>query len=83
MLETQPFDARVRLPQPLAHLRDLALNLRWTWDRETRALFQEIYPELWNSHIYNPWLVLPRDVDQAPGGDGGGRQFPGARRARL
>lgn len=58
MLETQPFDARVRLPESLAHLRELALNLRWTWDRETRALFQEIYPELWNSHIYNPWLVL-------------------------
>jgi glycogen phosphorylase len=58
MLETQPFDARVRLPEPLAHLRELALNLRWTWDRETRDLFQEIYPGLWNSHIYNPWLVL-------------------------
>ena len=64
MLETQPFDARVRLPEPLAHLRELALNLRWTWDRETRALFQEIYPDLWNSHIYNPWLVLLAKDDQ-------------------
>jgi starch phosphorylase len=57
-METQPFETDVVLPRALGHLRELALNLRWTWDRETRALFREIYPELWDRIIDNPWLVL-------------------------
>src|SRR5947208_3358057 len=35
----QTVDTDGRLPEWLARLRELALNLRWTWDRETRALF--------------------------------------------
>src|SRR5437016_2213681 len=41
-----------------AQLRELALNLRWTWDRETRALFRDIYPTLWDQTEDNPWLML-------------------------
>lgn len=47
-----------RLPEWLVRLRELALNLRWTWDREARALFREIYPELWDQTEDNPWLML-------------------------
>lgn len=63
-METHPFETDVILPRQLAHLRELALNLRWTWDRETRALFREIYPELWDRILDNPWLVL-RSVSPA------------------
>lgn len=58
MIGAHPFGADVRLPERLARLRELALNLRWTWHRETRALFREIYPELWDQTVDNPWLVL-------------------------
>jgi glycogen phosphorylase len=51
-------DVQARLPDGLAQLYELALNLRWTWDRETRALFREIDPTLWDQIEDNPWLVL-------------------------
>ena len=58
MMEAHPRDAGVPLPERLLRLRKLALNLRWTWERETRALFRQIYPELWDQIVDNPWLVL-------------------------
>jgi starch phosphorylase len=58
MIEAHPSDVSVELPERLARLRELALNLRWTWDRETRALFRQIYPTLWDQIVDNPWLVL-------------------------
>jgi starch phosphorylase len=48
------------LPEPLRRLRDLALNLRWTWHAETRALFRNIDPDLWREVKGNPVLVLAR-----------------------
>jgi len=57
-MESPLIDPQTPLPEGLARLRELALNLRWTWDRETRALFREIYPELWDQTEDNPWLVL-------------------------
>jgi starch phosphorylase len=57
-MESPVIDPQTPLPEWLARLRELALNLRWTWDRETRALFREIYPELWDQTEDNPWLVL-------------------------
>src|SRR5437660_5814991 len=47
-----------RPPGALGRLEELGLNLRWTWDRETRALFREIYPGLWDQIEDNPRLVL-------------------------
>ena len=58
MIEAHPLNTAVRLPEELARLRELALNLRWTWDRGARALFRRIYPELWDQIVDNPWLVL-------------------------
>jgi glycogen phosphorylase len=57
-MEAHPFETDVVLPLALSRLRELALNLRWTWDRETRVLFREIYPDLWDRIVDNPWLVL-------------------------
>jgi starch phosphorylase len=57
-VEMQTVDTEGRLPEWLARLRELALNLRWTWDRETRALFRKIFPSLWDQTEDNPWLML-------------------------
>ena len=35
------------LPEPLAPLRGLMLNLRWSWHAETRAVFAAIDPAAW------------------------------------
>ena len=38
------FTVRTVLPGPLAPLRDLMLNLRWSWHPETVDLFASIDP---------------------------------------
>ena len=38
------FVVRATLPEPLAGLRDLMLNLRWSWHADTRELFAAIDP---------------------------------------
>jgi starch phosphorylase len=38
------FTIRATLPEPLAPLRDLVLNLRWSWDAGTRDLFAALDP---------------------------------------
>ncbi len=45
------------LPPPLAALRDLALDLRWTWSHRTDALWKRIDAELWR-RTHNPWTLL-------------------------
>jgi starch phosphorylase len=45
------------LPSRIAALRDLALDLRWTWSHQADALWQRIHPELWQS-TRNPWTIL-------------------------
>jgi starch phosphorylase len=39
-------------------LRELAYNLRWTWDHETINLFRRLDRELWESTGHNPVLML-------------------------
>ncbi|MCW5943741.1 MAG: alpha-glucan family phosphorylase [Fimbriimonadaceae bacterium] len=39
------------LPASVAGLAALATNLRWTWREETRALFRDIDPELWDQNL--------------------------------
>jgi starch phosphorylase len=45
-----------------ALLRQLALDLRWSWSHVTDALWSELDPELW-ARTHNPWVVL-RTVSQ-------------------
>src|SRR3954447_2189862 len=45
------------LPENISELRDLALDLRWTWSHEADALWREIDDRLWH-RTRNPWSVL-------------------------
>ncbi len=45
------------LPAPLAPLRDLALDLRWTWSHEADALWARVDNEFWQ-RWGNPWTIL-------------------------
>jgi starch phosphorylase len=46
------------LPEPLAPLRALMLNLRWSWHAETRELFASIDPVAWDSSGGDPVTLL-------------------------
>ena len=52
------------IPAALARLPELAGNLFFSWHRPTRALFEDLDPELWKQTGGNPRLML-RCVDQA------------------
>ncbi len=45
------------LPQPLAGLADLALDMRWSWSHASDELWRTIDPELWDA-TGNPWYIL-------------------------
>jgi len=49
---------RGRLPEPLAPLGELVLNLRWSWHAETGDLFEAIDPERWRSCQGDPVRLL-------------------------
>lgn len=46
-----------KLPDEISDLRDLALDLRWTWSHEGDSLWEYIDQRLWQ-RTRNPWLVL-------------------------
>lgn len=46
------------LPSELECLRDLAYNLRWSWDHETIHLFRRLDRSLWEETNHNPVLML-------------------------
>ncbi len=50
------------LPEPIAGLAALALNLWWRWDRRARLLFRGIDPTIWSATRHNPVATL-RKVD--------------------
>lgn len=53
MVEVTP-----NLPASLERLRELAFNLRWSWDHETIALFRRLDRDLWEETERNPvWLL--------------------------
>jgi glycogen phosphorylase len=52
------FTVRVTLPQPLAPLRDLMLNLRWSWHLPTVELFESIDPAGWAASGGDPVAML-------------------------
>jgi len=54
------FTIHPALPVPLAPLRTLMLNLRWSWHAPTRALFAEIDPAAWESARHDPAGLLAR-----------------------
>ncbi|HEX9030453.1 MAG TPA: alpha-glucan family phosphorylase [Streptosporangiaceae bacterium] len=52
------FTIHPALPEPLAPLRSLMLNLRWSWHAPTRALFAEIDPAAWENSGHDPAALL-------------------------
>ncbi|MCV2488801.1 alpha-glucan family phosphorylase [Geodermatophilus sp. YIM 151500] len=52
------FTVRAALPEPLAPLSQLVMNLRWSWHPETRDLFETLDPELWQTCKNDPVKVL-------------------------
>ena len=56
-MNTTPSYPRPDLPEELAVLRELALDLRWSWSHVADELWRRIDRELWR-RTHNPWLIL-------------------------
>jgi len=52
------FTVRAHLPDRLAALEQLAVNLRWSWDKPTQDLFAAIDPLLWGRCNQDPVALL-------------------------
>ncbi|HEV2087742.1 MAG TPA: alpha-glucan family phosphorylase, partial [Cryptosporangiaceae bacterium] len=52
------FTVRARLPQPLAPLGELVMNLRWSWHAPTVNLFASVDPALWTACAGDPVRML-------------------------
>ena len=50
-------DAALHIDSGAALLRQLALDLRWSWNHATDALWSELEPDLW-ALTHNPWVIL-------------------------
>ncbi|MGH9139329.1 MAG: alpha-glucan family phosphorylase [Acidimicrobiales bacterium] len=58
MKALRSFTVRPTLPAELAALEALAMNLRWSWDAQTRDLFRWVGPEQWDASIHDPVRLL-------------------------
>lgn len=52
------FTVRAHLPERLAALEQLSINLRWSWDKATQDLFATIDPTLWANCGSDPVALL-------------------------
>ncbi|MEX2080177.1 MAG: alpha-glucan family phosphorylase, partial [Dehalococcoidia bacterium] len=55
---TRTFSVEPQLPLALEPLRELAYNLRWTWDVDTQRLFQDLAGGRWEALERNPVRLL-------------------------
>jgi starch phosphorylase len=58
MRALRSFAVRVRLPEALTPLHQLATNLRWSWDERTRDLFRWVDPQRWELAGRDPLRLL-------------------------
>ncbi|MBW3573873.1 MAG: alpha-glucan family phosphorylase [Actinobacteria bacterium] len=58
MKALRSFTVRPRLPDALAGLEDIAMNLRWAWDERTRDLFRWVDPDAWERGRHDPVRLL-------------------------
>ena len=65
------FTVRAHLPERLAALERLSINLRWSWDKPTQDLFATIDGELWQQLGCDPVALLggvdPKRLDELAG----------------
>src|SRR5688500_11099063 len=68
MRALRSFTVRPSLPPELSALEALAMNLRWSWDEQTRDVFRWVDPEQWDASIHDPvrllGLVAPRRFEE-------------------
>jgi len=64
MKPIQVFSVVPSLPKALEGLRELAYNLRWSWNHETIELFRRLDSDLWEASGHNPVEMLG-SIDQA------------------
>src|SRR4028118_560567 len=58
MQPIRTFNVAPSLPKTLEPLRQLAYNLHWDWNVETKDLFRRLDLNLWESSHHNPVLML-------------------------
>ncbi|MFM2078689.1 MAG: hypothetical protein RJA49_2579, partial [Actinomycetota bacterium] len=58
MRSVRQFTVIPAVPAPLQTLTEVASNLRWTWDRETQALFERLDPATWRATGHDPLHLL-------------------------
>jgi starch phosphorylase len=58
MKPVHTFTVIPRLPAPVERLRELAYNLRWSWNHDTIALFRRLDSDLWETSGHNPVRML-------------------------
>ncbi len=78
MKALRSFTVRPSLPPELAALEELAMNLRWSWDAQTRDLFRWVDPEAWDATVHDPVRLLglvPRERLDALVEDAGFMRF--------
>ncbi len=61
---TFTLEVNPKLPRRLARLEELANNLLYSWDRQTRLLFSRLDPQLWDRIGHNPKAFLKRIDEQ-------------------
>jgi starch phosphorylase len=86
MKALRSFTVRPSLPPELDALEELAFNLRWSWDDQTRDLFHWVDPDLWNASVHDPVRMLglvSREHFDALAADPGFRRFMGEVREGL
>src|SRR6476620_6385142 len=52
------FTVRAALPEPLAPLGDLVMNLRWSWHPDSLDLFEAVDPDTWAAVDHDPVRLL-------------------------
>lgn len=58
MKALRSFTVRPHLPAELSALEPLAMNLRWSWDAQTRDLFRWVDPKKWDTAVHDPMRLL-------------------------
>ena len=65
MKALRSFTVRPSLPAELSALEELAFNLRWSWDDQTRDLFRWVDPDLWDASVHDPVRMLGLEIGRA------------------
>jgi starch phosphorylase len=59
-MRVNTFQVVPRIPERLSRLREIALNVLWSWDEEVRSVFRRIDRDLWDQSGQDPMLMLSR-----------------------